>query len=93
MRTYVYSPCGFPSTRARAHTPTPPSNMKRALSLDVYRIDRFGGENAAGEGERLAQADVAQGTTRAIPALSNGRLVIRTSGSGRGEISCLQVGQ
>jgi outer membrane protein assembly factor BamB len=46
-----------------------------------------------GKYERLAQADVAQGTTRAIPALSNGRLVIRTSGSGRGEISCLQVGQ
>jgi hypothetical protein len=43
--------------------------------------------------ERLAQADIAGGTTRAIPALSNGRLVVRSSGSGQGEIHCLQVGQ
>ncbi len=43
--------------------------------------------------ERLAQADIAGGATRAIPALSNGRLVVRTSGSGQGEIHCLQVGQ
>ena len=46
-----------------------------------------------GKYERLAQADIAGGTTRAIPALSNGRLVVRSSGSGRGEIRCLQVGQ
>ncbi len=46
-----------------------------------------------GKYEKRAQAKVAEGTTRAIPALSNGRLVFRTSGSGRGEISCLKVGQ
>jgi outer membrane protein assembly factor BamB len=46
-----------------------------------------------GKYEKLAQAKVAEGTTRAIPALSNGRLVFRISGSGRGEIRCLKVGQ
>ena len=43
--------------------------------------------------EKLAQANVAQGATRALPALSQGRLVLRISGSNRGEIVCLEVGE
>ena len=46
-----------------------------------------------GKYEKLAEATISEGTTRAIPALSNGRLLIRTSGSGRGLLSCLKVGQ
>jgi hypothetical protein len=39
----------------------------------------------------LATARVSPGPTRALPALSNGRLFVR-SGSGGGELLCLQVG-
>lgn len=40
----------------------------------------------------LATARVSSGPTRALPALSNGRLFVR-SGSGGGELICLEVGK
>jgi len=42
--------------------------------------------------QELATARIGPGPTRALPALSNGRLYVR-SGSGGGELICLQVGQ
>ena len=42
--------------------------------------------------KQLASAEVPGDITRALPALSNGRLYIRT-GSGGGELVCLSVGQ
>ena len=41
----------------------------------------------------LASAQIARGSTRAIPALANGRLYIRASNSGGGELLCIQVGK
>jgi outer membrane protein assembly factor BamB len=40
----------------------------------------------------LASARIASGPTRALPALANGRLFVRT-GSGGGELICLEVGK
>jgi outer membrane protein assembly factor BamB len=41
----------------------------------------------------LASAEIARGSTRAIPALANGKLYVRAGTSGRGELLCVQVGK
>jgi len=47
--------------------------------------------------ERLAKAQVAEGSTKAIPAVSNGRLFVRQNSDARrgaeGKLICLQVGK
>jgi outer membrane protein assembly factor BamB len=49
---------------------------------------------ASSEGyQKLAEAQVTRGTTRALPALSNGRLLVRTSSSQANQLICLQVGE
>jgi outer membrane protein assembly factor BamB len=43
--------------------------------------------------QKLAEAQATRGTTRALPALSNGRLLVRTSSSQANQLICLQVGE
>jgi len=43
--------------------------------------------------KKLGSAQISKGTTRALPALSNGRLFVRVNGGGRGELISLQVGK
>ncbi len=42
--------------------------------------------------QQLQQHTVGRGTTRALPALANGRFYFRTSDGGKGQLTCLQVG-
>lgn len=42
--------------------------------------------------QKIQQHQVARGTTRALPALANGRFYFRTSDGSRGQLTCLQVG-
>ena len=63
---------------------------------DKLLIQRADGEIALARAtpekyDELASARVSNGPTRALPALSDGRLFIR-SGSGGGELTCLGVG-
>jgi outer membrane protein assembly factor BamB len=43
--------------------------------------------------EPLAEAKIAEGITRAMPALSNGRLYVRSNEGEAGTLYCLQVGE
>ena len=43
--------------------------------------------------KKLAEAQIAEGTTRALPALSNGKLFFRVNGNGAGTLVALQVGK
>ena len=58
-------------------------NTKGQLTLAVASAERF---------QKLQQHSVARGTTRALPALANGRFYFRTSDGAKGRLSCLQVG-
>jgi hypothetical protein len=43
--------------------------------------------------EELARAQIARDTTRALPALSQGRFLTRTTKDGQGKLVCVTVGQ
>jgi outer membrane protein assembly factor BamB len=43
--------------------------------------------------ERIAHSQVAEGSTRAVPALADGRLFIRQNNGKQGALICLQVGK
>ena len=58
-------------------------NSRGQLTLAIASPERF---------QKLHQHRVVRGTTRALPALSNGRLFLRTSNGAKGELTCLQVG-
>ena len=67
------------------------------LAGDKLLIQKTDGEivlAAADPGSyrQLASAHIAKGPTRALPALSRGRVFVRT-GSGGGELICLEVGK
>lgn len=69
------------------------------LAGNKLLVQKVGGElilaDASPKGFRsLASATVSRDIARAMPALSNGRLFVRTSGrDGNGEIKCFQVGK
>lgn len=58
-------------------------NTRGQLTLALASPQRF---------EKRGQQTVARGTTRALPALANGRFYLRTSDGGRGQLISLQVG-
>lgn len=67
------------------------------LAQDKLLVQKVNGLLALAEAKpdgyrELAQARLTQSPTRALPALSHGRLFVR-AGSGGGELICLQVGQ
>jgi hypothetical protein len=67
------------------------------LAGDQLLIQKTDGQIALASADptsyrELASARIAPGPTRALPALSRGRLFVRT-GSGGGELVCLQVGK
>ena len=58
-------------------------NTRGQLTLAAVSSEKF---------QKIQQHQVARGTTRALPALANGRFYFRTSDGSRGKLTCLQVG-
>ena len=58
-------------------------NTEAQLTLVAASPEKF---------QQLHQYTVGRGTTRALPALANGRFYFRTSDGGQGQLTCLQVG-